>query len=70
MAENTEIGDYAAEVRSGDCVTIVCCDCGLVHTFQFVLSGPDCKMNIWRNNEKTKEYRQQHPELVCSASPR
>ncbi len=34
-----------------------CCDCGLVHTIRFAVSGHRMRMRVWRNNRATGQVR-------------
>lgn len=36
-----------------------CCDCGLVHTVIYTIKNKHILMEVFRNDAKTKEYREE-----------
>jgi len=52
--------------RGGECVFInwkhtkfvwMCCDCKLIHRWEFDVEGDVLKLRAWRDDELTKQYR-------------
>lgn len=48
---------------------MMCCDCGLVHRFEFRIVGRKIQMRAWRDNERTARARK-YQKISLSRGPK
>ena len=58
MSENTVAeAEMVIDFKLGEFVDLVCCDCGLTHVMKPYLENGTLKIEWWRNERSTGQYR-------------
>ena len=65
MSENTVVEDgMVIDFKLGEFIDLVCCDCGLTHVMKPYLENDILKIEWWRNNRSTGQYRRHRDYLL------